>query len=1146
MIDLYETHSHTPLCRHAEGEPEAYAEVAAQRGLTGIVITCHNPMPDGWGAGVRMLETEFGQYLELVARAREAMRGRVDVQLGLECDYVPGMERYLEQQIASAPLQYVLGSVHPHLSSYRKTYWKGNVRETQRLYFEHLALAAKTGLFDTIAHPDLIKMALAEAWDYDLLRPDVLACLDVIARTGTAMELNTSGLAKAPAEMNPGPRMLRDMRERGIPLVIGADAHKPERVAADFGRALDAAEAAGYETVNYFLERKRHAVPVAAMRKQLRLPKPSALKAILLIAVTVGLLAGPSAQALELATPGVIPMLAGPLQTFLALLPGLLVAFGGILITLLKPQTAWKLIQLLWRQKLPLAGVACVATLGVYGVGELWPAHSGTVAEQSAAVWTLHRGGLERRGWVPGAEDPTQGGIVWSQKDLAPAMYASPVVAGPYVYIASADGITPFDQQGQGRIGCFDARTGALVWQDGCRDLRAVFSSPSVSEKYIVCGEGLHQVKDARVVCLDRATGRRVWEFRTGQHVESTPCIYNGRVFIGAGDDGYYALALEGDGQGGPKVLWHKTRADGFEDCETSPVAHEDRVYVGLGNQGHAIVCLDAATGTEHWRLKTPFPVFSPSAIAGGKLFVGMGFGDFIKSAADLGKPAEGEVWCIDLAAHEKPVWTVKTSSTVLGAVAVSGTTAYFAARDGWCYAVNVANGGIVNRWNAQAQIMTCPAVAERHVYFVTRNGMLYGLDRQTFRPVWDAVLWTSPPQAGQEFFSSPTVAHGHVYVGSAADGLLCVGEPGQAPEEIWAGFQGGAGKSGRIDRSPMASQYELAWTFPAAGDTQPGILTGPGACHAGAFYLPQQSGTQHRLLRLNLNAQDASAAPVAGWSVAASGAIAHAPVVKGNAVCFVEGQGAQTLLRAVDRETGRELWKLPGQAAGELQLAGPRLLAAILERGLLCVQAEGSDAGRELWRFAEGRCVGAPAFSDGRVLVALADPPRLAVLDAETGVPLWTAPLASEATTGPVLAGETVCVGAKDGLQGFALPDGVLRWRAAETGAACMPLAVLDEQVAQLSGDGKLSLVHAQDGSTVKTIPGVPGRLMPLLASEGLFYAARNGFARASLDASPAREVWFRLPAVLEKAVTPPLVVGGRVYVGTVKGWACLKAREP
>ena len=45
---LYEMHMHTPLCKHAHGEPEDYAEVAKQRGLKGIVVTDHNPADDDW------------------------------------------------------------------------------------------------------------------------------------------------------------------------------------------------------------------------------------------------------------------------------------------------------------------------------------------------------------------------------------------------------------------------------------------------------------------------------------------------------------------------------------------------------------------------------------------------------------------------------------------------------------------------------------------------------------------------------------------------------------------------------------------------------------------------------------------------------------------------------------------------------------------------------------------------------------------------------------------------------------------------------------------------------------------------------------------------------------------------------------------
>src|SRR5690606_3728802 len=95
---LYESHCHTPLCRHAKGEPEEYAEVALQRGLKGLIVTCHNPLPDGISQGVRMYPEQMGEYVDLVARARESYAGKVDVRLGLEADYMPGLESFLEKQ----------------------------------------------------------------------------------------------------------------------------------------------------------------------------------------------------------------------------------------------------------------------------------------------------------------------------------------------------------------------------------------------------------------------------------------------------------------------------------------------------------------------------------------------------------------------------------------------------------------------------------------------------------------------------------------------------------------------------------------------------------------------------------------------------------------------------------------------------------------------------------------------------------------------------------------------------------------------------------------------------------------------------------------------------------------------------------------
>ena len=111
---LYESHSHTPLCKHAIGTPSEYAKVAYQRGLRGLIVTCHNPMPNGFSARVRMAEDQFDDYVQLVADTREQWQERVDVRLGLEADYFPGMEAYLEKQLGSQEFHFVLGSVHPH------------------------------------------------------------------------------------------------------------------------------------------------------------------------------------------------------------------------------------------------------------------------------------------------------------------------------------------------------------------------------------------------------------------------------------------------------------------------------------------------------------------------------------------------------------------------------------------------------------------------------------------------------------------------------------------------------------------------------------------------------------------------------------------------------------------------------------------------------------------------------------------------------------------------------------------------------------------------------------------------------------------------------------------------------------------------
>ena len=119
-----------PLCKHGQGGPEEYAEQAGRRGLKGIIFTCHSPMPDNWWPNVRMSPEQLDEYIAMVERAREAYAGRLDVRLGMESDFFPGYEWWIERLNERCDFHHVLGSVDFLGRDYRERYWKGGLVDT--------------------------------------------------------------------------------------------------------------------------------------------------------------------------------------------------------------------------------------------------------------------------------------------------------------------------------------------------------------------------------------------------------------------------------------------------------------------------------------------------------------------------------------------------------------------------------------------------------------------------------------------------------------------------------------------------------------------------------------------------------------------------------------------------------------------------------------------------------------------------------------------------------------------------------------------------------------------------------------------------------------------------------------------------------
>ncbi len=258
-------HTHTPLCRHAEGWPLDYVRAARERGLGEIGFSDHSPMPnefDDW----RMLLEELPQYLEAVEAARAANPG-YPVRVGLEVDYIDGQEAWIEELATLAGWDYLIGSVHyiapgwdVDNPKFISRFEDRPVEEVWGLYWGAYERAIRTGLFDFMGHPDLPKkFGHRPAGDLRRFYEPAIAAL---AETGTAFEINTAGLRKPVGELYPAPGFLQLAREAGVPLLINSDAHAPDEVGAGFAEAAAAAREAGYTELLRFEKRQRRSVPL--------------------------------------------------------------------------------------------------------------------------------------------------------------------------------------------------------------------------------------------------------------------------------------------------------------------------------------------------------------------------------------------------------------------------------------------------------------------------------------------------------------------------------------------------------------------------------------------------------------------------------------------------------------------------------------------------------------------------------------------------------------------------------------------------------------------------------------------------------------------------------------------------------------------
>ncbi|MGC9454072.1 MAG: PQQ-binding-like beta-propeller repeat protein [Phycisphaerae bacterium] len=831
-------------------------------------------------------------------------------------------------------------------------------------------------------------------------------------------------------------------------------------------------------------------------------------------------------------TIAVVPVLIGPIQVLLTLLPAILVAVGATLLSLFKPRVLKQGILLAWRLKVPLVLTVGAIILVGWAAGALWPGGAGpTTAEQAGDDWPVFRGNLRRTGAVSGETGPAAGGVNWTFHGQDEAFFSSPAVVGNRVYVAGAKlGMT--SRGGSGRIYCLDADTGAVVWESRPDGYFPTFSSPVVVGDRLLVGEGLHYHNNSRIVCLDRGSGEVIWEYRTGGHVECTPVVSGGRVFVGTGDDGIYAFAVEGDGEGGAKVLWHAP-GDEYVDAETSLAAHEGKVYAGLGVGGEALAVLDAGTGQELERLDFDYPVFSPPAIDDGKLYVGMGTGDYVNTAEHYGQRPAGRMVRVDLETLEAD-WEFSAGDTILGSPALTDDAVYFTSRDGHIYCLQ-RDGTERWRWNTQSPIIASPAVCDDYVYVVSTTGSLFILDRHDGRRIAQVSLGTEPL-----FISSPAVARGQVYVGTQNDGLLSVGSRADEPTiPLWPGPGGGPGAGGNPDGSPVPALGEFLWNYPPelAGDGDTTAAT-PAAL-LDRLFVPL-SGGSNGLAALPPDG-DARGGADPLWFYATTNGVRLSPAVRDAEVLLVDGEPgeADRHLHCVDADSGEAKWTLDvaDEASGLFTVARDEVFVQDAPRSVAMVDADGTVA----WRYEAGELAAAPTVHGAMLLAATIDA-RLVALDRGTGRLLWLHDLAGRPVGMATADGRTVFVPTTAGVEARSLVDGKMLddW-SLQGGPASADVAVAANEILYINDAGELVVIDREDGSVLHRIDGAMAGTTPMVARGRVLFQGTQRLLLWEIGGEEDPAEWLDV-SWLGEPTGGMVLYGSRLYMPR-SGWGVVAA---
>lgn len=255
----FDYHMHTTLS-DGNSTHEEMVLTAIEKGFDEIGFSDHFCIrqPCSWAVGADAI----AQLDEKITEMKDKYSDRISILFGIEVDYFNDREEEIRKSLQRFNFDYVIGSIH-FLDDWNYDTDKSRYEEFSNdflyeWYFRELQKAAKSGLFDLMGHPDLIKKF--RIWPETSKKQLFEDTAAVFAESGVAFEINTSGKDRPCGEFFPGTELLKAFFKAGVQVTLGSDSHQKEQIGRHFDEARTMLKEIGYTKMTRFKKRKRVAV----------------------------------------------------------------------------------------------------------------------------------------------------------------------------------------------------------------------------------------------------------------------------------------------------------------------------------------------------------------------------------------------------------------------------------------------------------------------------------------------------------------------------------------------------------------------------------------------------------------------------------------------------------------------------------------------------------------------------------------------------------------------------------------------------------------------------------------------------------------------------------------------------------------------